>query len=378
LITRFAFPTNVLFGPGAVGEIGALVKGSGGTVALIVSDPGVVGAGLVAPVQRSLEAAGLFSVLHDGVAPNPLEENVETGAALFRQEGCDFVIGVGGGSALDAAKAIRLRITHSRPLIDYDDNAGGGELIRSDMPRMIAVPTTAGTGSEVGRSAVIICRANQRKTVIFSPHLMPSYAVCDPEMTVGMPPPITAATGMDALTHNIEAFLSTPYHPLADAIALYGARLCAENLARAVESGQDREARANMMMAAMMGATAFQKGLGVTHSLAHPLSSVAGIHHGLANAILLPHVLEFNASACQSRYRDLSRTLNVPDASGALSEWVRELNRKIGIPAALGEVGVGRDMIAAMVPKAMEDGCHLNNPRPCSAEDMRALYQAAF
>lgn len=383
MLSRFSFPTQIVFGPGAVGELGTLARGLGGTRALVVTDPGVRDAGLAARVIEPLAAAGVTCGLFDRVSPNPTEENVEEGIGVYRAEGCDFLVGVGGGSAIDAAKAIRLRTTHDLPLVEYDDNFGGEAKIRGGMPPMIALPTTAGTGSEVGRSTVIICRANARKTVFFSPHLMPSVAVCDPELTVGMPARITAATGMDALTHCVEAYLARPYHPLCDAIALHGMELCARSLRRAVEHGSDLSARGDMMIAAMMGATAFQKGLGVTHSLAHPLSSVAGMHHGTANAVLLPYVLAFNVPACPEKYAVIARTLQleVPARSSpadAVVAWVADLNAAVGIPATLRSFGVTEAMVTEMVPKALEDGCHQNNPRPCAAEEMRALYRAAL
>ncbi len=378
MISRFSFPTRIVFGAGAVQELGELAKQVGGTRALIVTDKGVARAGLIAPVQKALEAADVASVVFDGVAPNPTEANVDEGIEAYRAAGCDFLIGVGGGSPLDGAKAIRLRVTHTLPLEEYDDNADGGRHIKNDMPPMLAIPTTAGTGSEVGRSTVIICKATDRKTVIFSPYLMPEYAVCDPVMTVGMPPVITAATGMDAFTHNIEAYLSKPYHPMADAIALYGMKLCGQSLRRAVENGHDLDARADMMMAAIMGATAFQKGLGVTHSLAHPLSSIGGMHHGMANAVLLPYVLEYNADSCPQKYLDIAKTLDLPAKPEAVVQWVRDLNSSIGIPEKLSAFGITAEMIPAMVEKALLDGCYLNNPKPCPADAMRALYEAAL
>lgn len=383
MLSRFAFPTQILFGRGALRELGALARGlldadvSVSPVALIVTDPGVRAAGLAERAAAAVETAGIAAVIFDGVSPNPTEENVEAGLTVYREQGCGLLIGVGGGSAIDVAKAIRLLVTHEPPLVAYDDTLGGEAKIRGGLPPMIAVPTTAGTGSEVGRSTVITCRANNRKTVIFSPHLMPDRAVCDPELTVGLPPRVTAATGMDALTHSVEAYLSKPYHPMCDAIALYGIELCAKSLRRAVADGADLEARADMMIAAMMGGVAFQKGLGVTHSLAHPLSTVAGMHHGTANAVMLPFVLEFNYPACLEKYAVLARLLKLPQPE-ALADWVRELNAAVGIPARLREHGVREEMVPEMVPRAMEDGCHVNNPRPCTADDMRALYLAAF
>jgi alcohol dehydrogenase class IV len=378
MISRFSFPTRIVFGVGAVQEVGDLAKKVGGTRALIVTDKGVAAAGLIAPVQQALEAAGVPSVVFDGVAPNPTEANVDEGIAAYRGAGSDFIIGVGGGSPLDGAKAIRLRVTHTLPLEEYDDNIGGDAKIKNDMPPMLALPTTAGTGSEVGRSTVIICKANDRKTVIFSPYLMADYALCDPQMTAGMPPIITAATGMDAFTHNIESYLAPPYHPLSDAVSLYGMMLCGKSLRRAVENGQDLDARGDMMMAAIMGATAFQKGLGVTHSLAHPLSSIGGMHHGMANAVLLPYVLEFNTESCPQKYLDIAKTLDLPAKPEAVTQWVRDLNASIGVPAKLGSFGITPDMIPAMVEKALLDGCYLTNPRTCTADDMRALYAAAL
>jgi alcohol dehydrogenase class IV len=382
MITRFAFPTSILFGAGAVGELGTLARslaGDGSAVprALIVTDAGVRAAGLLERVTAPLDAVGVPWDVFDGVSPNPTEENVEAGHAACRAGSCGLLIGLGGGSALDAAKAVRLRATHHLPLIEYDDNTGGEAKIRGDMPPMIAIPTTAGTGSEVGRSAVITLRANARKTVIFSPHLMPTYAVCDPELTLGLPPRVTAATGMDALTHSLEAYIARPFHPLCDAIALAGIEHAARSLRRAVEEGSDLTARADMMLSAMMGAIAFQKGLGVTHSLAHPLSSVAGMHHGTANAVLLPHVLEFNHSSCPERYATVARLLHLagPDA---LASWVRELNAAVGIAPRLRDYRVREERVPEMVEKAMQDGCHLNNPRPCTADDMRALYLSAL
>ncbi len=378
MISRFAFPTNIVFGPGAVREVGGLALGLGARKPLIVTDPGVAKAGLVAPVQASLGDVGLSCAVFQGVDPNPTEANVEAGLEVFRREGCDLIVAVGGGSALDTGKAIRLRATHDGPFEQYDDNIGGDKLIRNDMPPMIAVATTAGTGSDVGRSAVITCRATDRKTVFFSPFLMPNYAVADPELTVVMPPRITAATGMDALTHCVEAYLARPYHPMADAIALGGIRLCNKSLRRAVEKGTDLEARGDMMMAAMMGATAFQKGLGVVHSLAHPLSTIAGMHHGTANAVLLPPVLEFNAPAVPDRLADIAGVLDLPRTPQALVQWVRELNQALGILPRLSEYGVTAEMIPGLVEKALQDGCHVNNPRPASPDDMRRLYEEAM
>ena len=368
----------MVFGAGAVRETGLLAKSLGARHALIVTDKGVNRVGLTSPVQSALESSGIACTVFDGVDPNPIEANVEAGLDVYRNAGCDIIVGLGGGSPLDGAKAIKLRATHDGPFEQYDDNIGGDALIRDDMPPLLAIPTTAGTGSEVGRSTVITCRVTDRKTVFFSPCLMPNFAICDPELTVGMPPMITAATGMDALTHNLEAYVAKPYHPMADGIALAGIRLCNKSLRKAVEHGGDLEARADMMMAAAMGATAFQKGLGVTHSLAHPLSSIAGMHHGTANAVLLPYVIDFNEEACWRLLSDIADVIGVEKEPGTVAKWVRDLNAAIGIPDKLSAFGVTAEMIPAMVDKATQDGCHVNNPKACTAEDMRKLYEAAL
>ncbi len=385
MIRRFAFPTCIVFGPGALTELSSLANEWAIKRPLIVTDKGVVRAGLVSRVVAAT-GPGIEPIIFEGVEPNPTEDNVETGAACYRENRCDGVIALGGGSALDAGKVIALRATHRQPLEVYDDLKDGGRLISPDIPPVIALPTTAGTGSEVGRSAVITLKATDRKTVIFSPHLMPKVAVCDPELTLSLPPTITAATGADALTHCVEAYLATGYHPMCDGIALRGVALAFQFLPRSVANGtHDLEARSQMMMTATMGATAFQKGLGVTHSLAHPLSSVAGVPHGLANAILLPHALRFNAELVPERLADLGRAVGLDNPSGDVQEGanrfisaVERLLREIGIPETLGAVKVTEALIPALVAKAIEDGCHLSNPRPCSTADFERLYRAAL
>jgi 4-hydroxybutyrate dehydrogenase len=386
MLSRLSFPTSILFGAGALAELPAELARAGCRRPLLVTDPGLRMAGLMARVSEPLEAAGLPLQLFEGVEPNPVEPNVDAGAAAYRDGGCDGIVAVGGGSPLDVGKAIRLRVTHEGPLVQYDDVKGGAEKIHGGMPPMVAIPTTAGTGSEVGRSAVITMpdAGVMRKTVLFSPHLMPTVALCDPTLTVGLPPRLTAATGMDALTHNVEAYLSLGYHPLCDGIALEGARLALAHLRTATRSGADLEARTGMMMAAIMGATAFQKGLGATHSLAHPLSSLAGIHHGTANALLLPAVLRYNQSAVASRMADLARAGHLTDErnpeAGALAliAAIEALNRDLDLPTRLRDLGIIEDQLPAMAALAIRDGCHLLNPRPCTEAALLALYQEAW
>jgi alcohol dehydrogenase class IV len=304
---------------------------------------------------------------------------VDAGASAFTAHAADSIVALGGGSPLDAGKAIQIRIHHKEPLEVYDDLLGGDAKITGELPPLIAVPTTAGTGSEVSRSAVITVASVDRKVVLFSPRLMPAVAVCDPELTYGLPPRITAETGMDALSHNLEAYLSTGYHPMADAIAMLGICMVVDNLPVAVANGRDEKARQEMLMASTMGAVAFQKGLGVIHSLAHPLSSVAGVSHGLANAIMMPHALRFNAETAPDRVADVAPALGTDDVSGeGAAQAVLELSRQIGLPTRLSDAGVTKDMIPKLTEKAMQDGCHTCNPRECKPEDMESLFLAAL
>jgi 4-hydroxybutyrate dehydrogenase len=287
-----------------------------------------------------------------------------------------MIVSVGGGSPLDTGKLIALKTTHERPLVDFDDAVDGGRFVGSNVPPMIAIPTTAGTGSEVGRSGVVTLAATGRKTVIFSPHLLARVAILDPELTRTLPKGVTAATGFDALTHCLESYCALGDHPMADAIALGGLELCARHLARAVESGDDLEARGGMMKAAMMGAVAFQKGLGACHSLAHPLSSEKGLHHGLANALCLPAVVEFNAGAVPERMERIRAILD--PAARTVAGALRELRARIGLPDGLGRQGIVAADLPRLADKAVEDACHRSNPRPTSREDLASLYAASL
>ena len=375
-IVTWSFPTTVVFGNGSISVLGDHVRRASGKRALIVCDPGVVKAQIAARVQRVLEEAGIPAMVFDRVDPNPVLANVTDGVAAFRSHRADIVVSVGGGSPLDAGKLIALKTTHERPLEEYDDAIGGDAHITSNIPPIINIPTTAGTGSEVGRSGVVTLEATGRKTVIFSPHLMAKAAILDPELTVSMPPRVTAATGFDALTHCIEAYLSTGDHPMADGIALMGIELCAKHLPRAVEAGADLVARGAMMKAAMMGAVAFQKGLGVCHSLAHPLSSEKNLHHGLANALCLPAVVDFNNAVVPDRVERVRRLVDLTATS--LSNALRALREKVGLPAGLSAEGVTKADIPKLADKALEDACHRLNPRPCTRDDMAKLYELSL
>lgn len=369
-IATFAFPTIIVFGPGAVRRLPEVLEQRGIRRPLLVTDAGLVQTKVFQTVSTLLPGAVVFS----RVEPNPTEANVQEGVAAYRENGCDGLVGLGGGSPLDAAKAIRLKVTHQLPLAEYDDLLDGARFITADLPPYIAIATTSGTGSEVSRSTVITLAATNRKTVVFSPHLIPSVAIADPELTLALPPHITAGTGMDAFTHNVEAYVSSGFHPICDAVALEGARLAWDNLPRVMANPGDLEARSNMMLASIMGALAFQKGLGATHSLAHPLSSDCGMHHGTANAVMLPYVLEFNKPAVEVRLRELAARFG----GGDIVERVRELNRAAEIAPRLRDFGVREEQLPSLADKAIQDGCHQLNPRPCTREDLFELYRAAY
>ncbi|MGH7272118.1 MAG: iron-containing alcohol dehydrogenase [Polyangiaceae bacterium] len=375
-LVSWSFPTTIVFGAGAVSGVADHVKRVGSKRALLVCDPGVVSVGIAERLRQLLEAGGIATTIFGKVDPNPVEKNVADGVAAYRASGAGCIVSVGGGSPLDAGKLIALKVTHDRPLADYDDAVDGGRFVSADVPPIIAIPTTAGTGSEVGRSGVVTLASTGRKTVIFSPHLLAKVAILDPELTRSMPARVTAATGFDAITHCLEAFCSVGDHPMADAIALGGLELCAANLERAFEHGEDLAARGAMMKAAMMGAVAFQKGLGACHSLAHPLSSEKGLHHGLANALCLPAVVEFNEGAAHDKLERVRALLDPMARSCAAA--LRALRERVGLPAGLRSEGVSEADIPLLSEKAIEDACHKSNPRPVTRDDLGALYRASL
>jgi len=377
--TRFKFPTQILFGEGVLDDLPAELAAMGAERPLLVTDQGLSRTPIPDQVKALLERAGLQVAVFSAVDPNPTDAQVDAGADSFRAHQADAVVALGGGSPMDAGKAIQLRIHHLEPLEAYDDLKGGDAKIVGPLPPLVAIPTTAGTGSEVSRSAVITVAAAGRKVVLFSPRMMPAVAICDPTLTYGLPARITAETGMDALSHNVEAYLSTGYHPMADGIAITAIGMVGAFLRRAVADGKDEQARREMLMASTMGAVAFQKGLGVIHSLAHPLSSVSGVSHGLANALMMPHALRFNAQAVPERVAAVGRALGAKDASpeGAAAA-VEALLAKIGLTQRLTEVGVQDGQLAELVDKAMQDGCHGCNPRACAPADFEALFKAAW
>ena len=383
----FMFPSHILFGVDAVHTIADQVKSLWGNHVLIVTDRGVVDAGLLTPVARSLDEAGIRYDVCDEVMPNPLDEFVEETAARYRSDGHDLLIALGGGSVIDAAKGTQVRITHPGHIRDYFESGEGDRKIIQNMPHMVAVPTTAGTGSEVTAGAVLTDTTDNMKKVVYSPYLCPALALVDPALTTGLPPTITSATGMDALTHCIEAYVSKSYGPIGKAIAIGGIELVGRSLMRACERGDDLDARTDMSMASVMGGLAFGSGcgLGAAHSLAHQLSTEIGLAHGLANAILLPHVMAFNAAEGAEVFGAVAHALGADtsgmshaEAAQTAVEQVRHLCERIGIPGTLHEVGITPDHIPRMAKQAMADVCHRRNPRRCTEDDMAALYREAL
>ncbi len=374
----FTFPNRVLFGEGARGLLAQEIGALGMRRPLIVADPGVVAAGLVDSVTGGIGEFTLFSEVH----ANPTEADVLAGLARYHEAGCDGLIAIGGGSPIDAAKAIRLLTNHPGRLADYDVTAGGMETIHPPMPPMAAIPTTAGTGSEAGRGTLIQIPANQRKTAVLSPHLLPSVAICDPELTRDLSPELTAGTGMDAFSHCVESYFSTTFHPICDGIAVEGLRHVSRGLETSVRDGANREARSAMMMGALLGGISFHKGLGVIHSLSHALGSEGRAHHGALNAILLPHALRFNREAAAGRMADLGTRLGLGrggDAAGHLITLVELVIARLPLPRRLGLVpGLEKNAIPEYARLAMLDHCHRTNPRPCVKADLEALLEKAW
>lgn len=374
----FTFPTRIIFGENTRASLAAELKRLGVSRPLLVTDPGLEKAGLSQVIGALCGSPPIYSQ----VQANPTEQDVLDGLERYRSLGCDGLIGLGGGSPIDAAKAIRLLSTHGGSLADYDFTQGGLDRITPELPPMIALPTTAGTGTEAGRGTLIQLASNGRKTLALSPHLLPSLAICDPELTLSLGPELTAGTGMDAFTHCVESYLSTTYNPLCDGIALEGLRHISRGLESSVREGQDRQARREMMMGSLLGGISFHKGLGVVHSLSHALGSHGRVHHGTLNAILLPHALRFNLPVAEDRISDLAQLMGVgrgddgPRHFITLTELVL---RRLPLPRRLGELqGLERSRIPYYAALAMQDHCHRTNPRPCEADDMERLLELAW
>jgi alcohol dehydrogenase class IV len=387
---NYFLPPRIEFGEGTVQNLGEHVKAFKSKKPLLVSDAGVINAGLLAKAIDALEASGLPSATYADIEPNPTDVSITQGVEVYTSEACDSVIAVGGGSVMDAAKAIRLLTTHAPPLEPYYADVGGLERIRGDMPPLICVPTTAGTGSEVSQGAIITDTSfnttdRWRKRAIVTPFNMSNIALLDPEITLGMPPALTAATGMDAITHGIEAYTATKYHPIAEGVALQALRMLSANIEKVYHDGGDVTARGEMLLGSCMAAFSFQKGLGAVHSLAHQLSTDAPIPHGVANAILLPPVMEFNFSYATEKYAEIARALGIDtngmdssEAGNAAIDKIRAFNTELKMPIGLGDAGLDEKKIPKLGADAMLDHCHKFNPRVCTEADMVALFEAAF
>jgi alcohol dehydrogenase class IV len=378
VISQFNFPTKIRFGAGVVAELPAYLKDNNLSKPLVVTDPNVANLAFFKQIVQDLSSKGISVEVFSDIHKNPVKSDVYKGDEAYYYSERDCIIGIGGGAAIDVARAILLRINHREDLFKYDDLIGGDVYVTNDVPHFITIPTTAGTGSEVGRSAIIADDETHQKKILFSPKLLAKIIFADPTLTMDLPPFITAATGMDALTHNMEAFLAKNWHPMCDGIALEGIRLIHESLEKAVNQ-PDLESRSKMLIASLMGAVAFQKGLGVVHSLAHPLSSLLDTHHGLANAVNIPYGMKFNIAGFEDKFRRIARTLDLKDESGeAVVQYLFELNTKINIPHRLQDIGVKSEHIETLADLANADFAHPNNPKPVSREDFKNLYLEAL
>ena len=375
-ITTFSFPTAIHFGAGARKLVAAHLLQAGCKRPLLVTDRALGALPVLAEFRTHL--AGLDVAVFSGVFGNPTCSQVMAGGAAYQAHNADSVIGFGGGAALDVAKLVGVAATHEGDILDYVWDQPDVRLITGELPYFVALPTTAGTGSEVGRSSVVSENDTHLKRVVFSAKILAKAVFADPELTLGLPPHVTAATGMDALTHNIESYLSPAYHPLCDGIALEGARIAARALSTAVSEPQNLGARSDMMMASMMGAIAFQKDLGAVHSCAHALGAVCDLHHGLANALMIDTVLAWNYAAVPAKFDELAHVCGVTGGGSAFVPWLQSLKASIGISGPLSAHGVKPEHLPRLVEIASADICHQTNPRPCTAADFLQLFKAAL
>lgn len=377
-IRQFNFPTPIRFGVGAVKELPSYLKANSLNKPLVVTDPTVAQLPFFKAIIEDLKVHGLHPEVFSDIHKNPVKSDVYKGTDAWDNTKSDCIVGVGGGAALDVARAIVLRVNHREDLFKYDDLIGGDVYVTNDVPHFVTIPTTSGTGSEVGRSAIIADDETHQKKILFAPKLMAKIVFADPMLTMELPGFITAATGMDALTHNMEAYIAKNYHPMCEGIALEGMRLISESLETAVKK-PDIESRSKMLLASMMGAVAFQKGLGVVHSLAHPLSSLLDTHHGLANAVNIPYGMKFNVPGFEDKFKRMARHLELSDESGTgIVNWLFDLNTRVGIPHKLREIGVKEEHIETLADLAFADFAHPNNPKPVSREDFKMLYHEAL
>jgi len=379
LRANWNYPTTVRFGAGRISELGEAVKAAGMRKPLFVTDPTVAKMAMTRHAMDTLSGAGVAATLFSEVQPNPVEANIAAGIAAFRAGGHDGVVAFGGGSALDAGKLIAFMHGQTRSVFDFEDVADWWTRAdASTISPVVAVPTTAGTGSEVGRAAVVTNEKTHTKKIIFHPGMLPKVTICDPELTVGMPPIITAGTGMDAFSHALEAYCVDSYHPLADGIAVEGVRLVKENLVAAVKDGKNMEARAHMMAAAAAGATAFQKGLGAIHALSHPVGALYDTHHGLTNAVFVPYVLVFNRKAIEDKIKRLAAYIGLRPSFRAFMDFVLELREQAGVPHTLAGLKVGDDQVDTIVKMAPEDPTAGGNPVKLDRRAARTIFMRAL
>ncbi|HMN45458.1 MAG TPA: iron-containing alcohol dehydrogenase [Povalibacter sp.] len=371
------YPTLIRFGAGRIAELPDACKTLGIRKPLLVTDPGLAALPMIADAVESCRQAGLPCDVFSSVQANPVEANVTAGVELYKQRGYDGVIAFGGGSALDAGKAIALMSGQSRPIWDFEDREDWYTRVNvAGIAPTVAVPTTSGTGSEVGRASVITDVRDHTKKIIFHPKMQPALVIADPALTLALPPHVTAAVGMDALSHNLEAYCSPFYHPMAEGIALEGMRLIREWLPVAVKDGGNLEARSHMMVASTMGATAFQKGLGAMHSLSHPCSANLNTHHGLTNAVVMPYVLAWNRAALEEKMVRLAAFLGLRQHSfDGVMDWILELRQTIGIPPTLADLGVRAEHAAVFAPQAFNDPSTGGNPLAMDIEGFERLYR---
>jgi len=375
-ITNFAFPTPIRFGAGARKLVAAHLLEAGCKRPLIVTDRALGALPVLAEFKTHL--CGLDVAVFAGVFGNPTCSQVMDGAAAYKAHGADCVIGFGGGAALDVAKVVGIVATHPGDILEYVWDHPQVRPIEHELPYFVALPTTSGTGSEVGRSSVVSENDTHLKRVVFSAKILAKVVFADPELTFGLPAAVTAATGMDALTHNIESYLSPAYHPLCDGIALEGTRIAAAALLTAVQQPTNLQARSDMMMASMMGAIAFQKDLGAVHSCAHALGAVCDLHHGLANALMIDTVLAWNLASVPAKFDELAHVCQVAGGGAAFVPWLKSLKASVGITGGLAAHGVTPAHLPRLVAIATADICHQTNPRPCTAADFEALFKAAM
>ncbi len=379
LTGNWSYPTSIRFGAGRIAEIAEACRAVGMQKPLLVTDRGLAGLPITRRTLDLLEAGGLDHALFAEVDPNPNEKNLAAGLAAYRDGGHDGVIAFGGGSGLDLGKVVAFMCGQTRPVWDFEDIGDWWTRADADaVAPIIAVPTTAGTGSEVGRAGVLSNSETHEKKIIFHPKILPSIVICDAELTVGMPAKITAGTGMDAFAHCLEAYCSPHYHPMSQGIAIEGMRLVKEYLPRAWADGNDLEARAHMMSAAAMGATAFMKGLGAIHALSHPIGAFYNTHHGTTNAVVMAPVLQFNRAAIEARIERLAAYLGIAGGFDGFYDYVNELNASLDIPANLTELGVKDPDMDWLVEQALKDPSVGGNPTPMDADNTRRLFEACL